>query len=312
MTSTMMRATKPTSDSAALRQALGRWYRVNGRHALDWRLTRDPYAVLVSEIMLQQTQVERVLPYYRSWLARWPDAAALAGAPTAEVIRLWSGLGYNRRAVQLQRAAATALERHGAIPTGYDSLIALPGVGPYTAAAVACFAAGARIPVVDTNIARVVARHQMGVDTHRAVLAARLSEVAEALLPARGARDHNLALMDLGALVCRSRGPACDACPLVRTCLWRRAGAPSTPRPASTALPFEATARFARGRIVEALRQASAPLTSFELCEALPSEHRERLAAYLSGLQGDGLVECVGGAWALPGHGRMSMASPNE
>lgn len=295
-----MRATKPTSNPAALRRVLGRWYRVNGRHALDWRLTRDPYAVLVSEVMLQQTQVDRVLPYYRSWLARWPDAAALAGAPTAEVIRLWSGLGYNRRAVQLQRAAATALERHGAIPTACADLLALPGVGPYTASAVACFAAGARLAVLDTNIARVLARHRLGVDAHRAALPARLSEVAEALLPARGARDYNLALMDLGALVCRSRGPACEACPIANSCAWRCAGSPNAPRPPLTALPFEATARFARGRIVEALRQALVPLTPSELSEALPREHRERVGAYLTALQRDGLVECVDGAWALP------------
>lgn len=279
---------------------MGRWYRVSGRHDLPWRLTRDPYAVLVSEVMLQQTQVERVRPRYEAWLERWPTAESLAEAPAAAVIREWSGLGYNRRAVNLQRAAREALERFGRIPLDETKLASLPGVGAYTAAAVACFAGGRRTAALDTNVARVVARALLGEARARAPYGGAVREAAEAWLPARGARDHQLAVMDLGATVCRASSPACEACPLARDCAWLAAGrpepAPAVPK-AKTA-PFESTARYARGRIVAMLAEG-APLPAEAIAARLPEEHRGACAEYLEALSGDGIVALRAGRWGL-------------
>ncbi|MGH2634199.1 MAG: A/G-specific adenine glycosylase [Tepidiformaceae bacterium] len=279
------------------------WYTANGRHELPWRLTRDPYAVLVSEVMLQQTQVDRVLPYYRRWLERWPTVEALAAATPGDVIREWAGLGYNRRALSLQRLAVEVSTHFGgAIPDDFAALRTLPGVGPYTAAAVASFAFEQSVPVADTNIARAVARVGLGVASQK--LAAPLALLAEtaAWLPAAGVRDHNLALMDLGAIVCRARAPSCDACPLAEVCRWRGAGFPAADAPlVRAAAPFEHTARFARGRIVDALR-AGPVLTEFELAALLPERHAAQLAGYLAALERDGLIaRAADGVWALPG-----------
>lgn len=298
------------ADHEAMRGALTAWFAANGRHALPWRQTRDPYAVLVSEVMLQQTQVERVRPYYDRWLARWPRIADLAGAPVADVIREWSGLGYNRRAVYLHRTGTTAVERHGgALPTAIDELRQLPGIGPYTASAVACFAAGARVPVLDTNIARVVARVLLGVASQREATANTIERAATAFLPGDGARDHNLALMDLGAMVCTSRAPDCGACPLARGCAWRLRGAPAGTTRGRTAPKFEETARFARGRIVEALRE-HASLQADAIAARLPGPHAAEVARYLFALEADGLVEQTGELWQLAGQGKSSIASP--
>ncbi|MCC6387257.1 MAG: A/G-specific adenine glycosylase [Dehalococcoidia bacterium] len=287
----------------AVREAmaeLGEWYRERGRHELPWRGTRDPYAVFLSEVMLQQTQVERVRPYWERWMARWPSPAALAGSPLAEAIREWAGLGYNRRALHLHRAAVAVVERHdGAFPANEAAVRALPGAGEYTAAAVACFAGEVRTFVADTNIARVLARATVGVAAHRGLSRGALRTAGEALLPDADARSHNLALMDLGALVCTPRTPACDACPLARTCAWKAAGYPGAPPPAKPATPFETTARFARGRIVDALRRG--PRLEAELRGALPPEHASRVEEYLAALARDGLVARAGEGWALPG-----------
>ena len=299
------RRTTTSADAASrelarLRRALGRWYRTNGRHNLPWRLTRDPYAVLVSEVMLQQTQVERVRPRYEAWLERWPTAASLAEAPAAAVIREWSGLGYNRRAVNLQRAAREALARFGRIPLDEAKLASLPGVGPYTAAAVACFAGGHRTAALDTNVARVVARALLGEPAARAPYGPELREAATAWLPARGARDHQLAVMDLGAMVCKASAPACEVCPLARGCAWLAAGRPAA-RPAiqkGTVEPFESTARFARGRIVAMLAEGGA-LPAEAIAEGLPEEHREAGGRYLEALARDGIVALRGGRWGL-------------
>ena len=282
------------------RRALGRWYRANGRHDLPWRLTRDPYAVLVSEVMLQQTQVERVRPRYEAWLERWPTAASLAQAPAAAVIREWSGLGYNRRAVNLQRAAREALQRFGKIPVDEAKLRSLQGVGPYTAAAVACFAGGRRAVALDTNVARVVARALLGRATARAPYGTDLQDAAEAWLPARGARDHQLAVMDLGAMVCRASAPACEVCPLARNCAWLAAGRPESRSaiPQATVAPFESTARFARGRIVAMLAEGS-PLAADAVAARLPEEHRAACGRYLEALARDGIVALREGRWGL-------------
>ena len=276
-----------------------RWYRANGRHHLPWRLTRDAYAVLVSEIMLQQTQVDRVLPYYHAWLERWPDFASLASAPAAEVIRAWRGLGYNRRAANLQRLAAAVVEHdRGELPTGVRELLRLPGVGEYTASAVRCFAREERVSVADTNIARVAARSALGAASQRDVSARTLANTLDSLLPVRNARDHNLALMDLGALVCTARAPDCSGCPLNAACVWRAAGHPAATTAARPTPRFETTARYARGRIVDALREA--PATTRELTAMLPEPHHERVPGYLAALQRDGLIQQAGGLWQLP------------
>lgn len=293
-------STSAKSEGASFRRALTRWYGRHGRHALPWRLTRDPYAVLVSEVMLQQTQVDRVLPYYTAWLERWPHLAALAAASPADVIREWRGLGYNRRALNLHRLAVEVVERHGAaMPTDGRQLRGLPGVGEYTASAIGCFAREESVPVADTNIARVLARAVFGAPNQREVPPAEIRRTAESLLPASRARDHNLALMDLGALVCTARAPACEECPVRSMCAWRLAGsvtAVPVPRPAPK---FETTARFARGRIIDHLR--GAPATECELAAALPGAHGARVSEYLAGLLKDGLaVERGDGTWSLP------------
>ena len=256
--------------------------------------------MLVSEVMLQQTQVERVRPRYEAWLQRWPTASRLAEAPAAEVIREWSGLGYNRRAVNLQRAAREALARFGRIPLDETKLASLPGVGPYTAAAVACFAGGRRTAALDTNVARVVARALLGQGKTSPPYGREVREAAEAWLPARGARDHQLAVMDLGATVCRASSPACEACPLARDCAWLAAGRPEagSAAPRAKAPPFESTARFARGRIVAMLAEG-APLAADAIAARLPEEHRAACAEYLEALERDGIAVLREGRWGL-------------
>jgi A/G-specific adenine glycosylase len=233
--------------------ALLAWYGEVARD-LPWRRTTDPYRILVSEVMLQQTQVVRVVPRYEAWVERWPTAAALAAAPVADVLRAWVGLGYNRRALRLREAcAAVAAE-------GWpDDLETLPGVGPYTAAAVGSFAFGRQVVAVDTNVRRVFAR-------------------AGALAPPPGrAADFNQAAMELGATVCRPRRPRCGACPLA--CGWT---APPDAAPAARpAARWEDSDRWVRGRVVAALAGA----------EPWPDGvGEERLERALAGLERDGLV----------------------
>ena len=234
--------------------ALLAWFELNGRD-LPWRRTRDPYAILVSEVMLQQTQVERVVPRYVAWLERWPDPAALAAASTADVIREWQGLGYNRRAVNLQRAAEAVAAR------GWpEDLTELPGVGPYTAAAVRNFAFGERVLPVDTNVSRVRerTRHSFG------------GESAQAL-------------MDLGATVCLARVPRCGVCPLAAEC-------PSRGRRYE---PLRKQSRFEgsfRQRRAAALR----------LVAAAPRQRRDLDETVVAALERDGLVEVRGGCVSLP------------
>jgi A/G-specific adenine glycosylase len=243
--------------------ALLAWYdRV--RRPLPWRETRDPYALLVSEVMLQQTQALRVVPYYERWLARFPDAAALAAAPAREVLAEWSGLGYNRRALALRAAAREVAAR------GWpEDLTELPGVGPYTAAAVGSFAWDRQVAAIDTNVRRVLARREG--PRSPAALARRLAE----LLPHGRAAAFNQAMMELGATVCRPRAPRCGECPVAAGC-----GGHAEPTPRRReATRFETTDRWARGRIVAALL-AGEPLP-------VAGERRERA---LAGLERDGLV----------------------
>jgi A/G-specific adenine glycosylase len=251
--------------------ALLAWY-ARVRRPLPWRATRDPYALLVSEVMLQQTQAARVIPYYEAFLARFPDPAALAAAPARDVLAAWSGLGYNRRALALQ-AAARVVAEHG----WPADLTELPGVGPYTAAAVGVFAWDRQQAAVDTNARRVIER----IDGERRRPAA-LAERAAELLPPGRAADFNQAMMELGATVCRPRAPRCGECPVRDGCAARRAGGPPPPAARRGAERFEDSDRWARGRVVAAL------LAGDPLPAAVAGARRARA---LAGLERDGLIE---------------------
>ena len=200
------------------------WHKRRGRHDLPWQRTRDPYRIWLSEIMLQQTQVATVIPYYRRFVAEFPDVASLAAAPVERVLALWSGLGYYRRAHLAHRAAqAVVVEHGGTFPRDFASLSALPGVGRSTAAAIAAFAFGARGAILDGNVKRVLARHAgIGGFPGDAKVERALWRHAETLLPDTGIEAYTQALMDLGATVCLRRAPRCDACPVARDCIARR------------------------------------------------------------------------------------------
>lgn len=250
--------------------------------------------------MLQQTQVDRVLPYYLAWMERWPTVPALAAADPADVIRAWAGLGYNRRALYLHRMAVTVRDDYGgAFPADEATLLTLPGIGPYTARAIICFALEQFAAPADTNIARVIARTRLGLASQKEATTRELDEAANELLPAAGARDHNLALMDLGAMVCGAKTPACLVCPVKDGCAWRLSGAPAATVRARKMPKFETTARFARGRIIDRLREG--PAEDAQIAAMLPDLHGERAGEYLSGLLRDGLVERDGDLWRLPG-----------
>ena len=194
------------------------WFSTHGRD-LPWRHTRDPYAILVSEVMLQQTQVERVVPRYRAWLERWPTPEALAHAPAAEAIRAWQGLGYNRRALNLQRAARRIVDEFGGrVPSDLATLESLPGVGPYTARAVAAIAFGVPVGAVDTNVRRVLGRIAAGADG--TMTPSEMQRLADGVVPHDRPGDWTHALMDVGATLCRPRGPDHEACPARPWCRW--------------------------------------------------------------------------------------------
>ena len=213
---------------------------------LPWRRTRDPWAVLVSEVMLQQTQVARVIPKWHEFLDRWPTSTACAAAPASEVVRLWAGLGYNRRALNLHRCAVAVAERHGgAMPDDLEGLLALPGIGPYTARAVLAFAFGRDVGVVDTNVVRVLTRR-----AGRRMSAAQAQATADGLVPAGQGWFWNQAMLDLGATVCTPRRPQCARCPL--GCAWHGEG--PDPWVGGRQSRFEGSDRQGRGRLLDALR----------------------------------------------------------
>jgi A/G-specific adenine glycosylase len=276
------------------------WYDTHARD-LPWRRTNDAWAVLVSEVMLQQTPVARVLPAYAAWLDRWPTPAALAADPPGEAVRMWGRLGYPRRALRLHEAARACVERHGgAVPHDLDDLLALPGVGAYTARAVASFAFGQRHPVVDTNVRRVAARALAGQGHPGLPSTTRDLAAVAALLPdepARAAR-FGVALMEVGALVCTARSPRCGACPLAATCAWRRAGYPAYAGPLPPRQTYDGTDRQARGALLAVLRASAEPVAPEAFATAWP-EPRQRARA-VDGLVADGLIEPVRGGFALP------------
>jgi A/G-specific adenine glycosylase len=231
------------------------------RRELPWRRTRDPWRILVSEVMLQQTQAERVIGPYTSFLDAFPGVVDCARAGPGDVVRLWSGLGYNRRALNLHRAAVVVVDQHGGtFPNDIGALLALPGVGPYTARAVLSFAFEADVAVVDTNVVRVLARSVAGAG----VTVGDAQSLADRLLPPGHAWAFNQAMFDLGATVCTATNPACDRCPLRHQCRWKRAGRtePDPWRASPSVRPqsrFDGSDRQGRGRLVHALRQGTVP-----------------------------------------------------
>lgn len=233
----MYRSASPIKNKPAFAARLLAWHKHHGRHDLPWQGTREPYRLWVAEIMLQQTQVAAVIPYYLRFLERFPDIAALAGAPEDEVLRLWSGLGYYSRARNLQRAAQLVAERHGGVfPRGIAEIEALPGIGRSTAAAIAAFAYGTRAAILDGNVKRVLARHfaVAGFPGEKRV-EDRLWQLAEEQLPPRNLGRYTQALMDLGATLCTRAKPRCADCPLASSCralAQGRVGDFPAPRPA--------------------------------------------------------------------------------
>ncbi len=293
-----------------VQNALLAWFTTNGRD-LPWRRTRDPYRVLVSEIMLQQTQVDRVKSKWEAFLAQFPTLDALAAAAPGDVIRAWAGLGYNRRALNLQRTAQAVLrDWHGQFPTTPQELKTLPGIGPYTAGAVACFAFERDVGFMDTNIKRVVQRVWVGPDDTPAP-DRDLLQLAEQAVPAGHGWAWNQAVMELGALVCTAAKPRCQICPLRSACRAYRAWCaadeavfsyqPTRPtklaKVAERNTPFASTPRYFRGRIVDALRQQEPgtwlPLAALgeQVKSDWTSDDMPWLIQLVRGLAADGLAE---------------------
>lgn len=290
-----------TSDGGRLAEAVTAWYRQHGRD-LPWRHDGfTPWGSLVSEIMLQQTPVARVLGPLAEWLERWPDAASLASASVADVVRAWGSLGYPRRAVRLRECAAAIVERHGGVvPSDVEELLALPGIGDYTARAIAAFAYGQRVPVVDTNVRRVIARAVHGRADSAPPSTRRDLADAEAILPeqAGAAAEFSAAIMELGAIVCTARAPRCEQCPIAHHCAWRAAGYPAyegPKRPAQAA--YEGSDRQLRGFVLAALREAHGTVSEAELTAL--GDDPARMARILASLEHDGLATREGDNYAL-------------
>jgi A/G-specific adenine glycosylase len=289
-----------------LQRSLLDWYRHNGRAALPWRVARDPYATLVSEFMLQQTQVDRVVPIFQAFVRRFPDVRALAAAPAGAVLRAWKGLGYNSRAVRLKRVAETVVERYGGVlPSEQRELEELPGIGPYTAAAIRAFAFDLDTAAVDTNVRRVVGRLIFG----GAAGAREIDDRARALVPSGSAHDWNSAMMDLGASICTARAPKCLLCPLQRECAAAPLLETANVRPAARKSPpvaFEKTARYARGRLIDRLRELpqgqciSLLDLHRDLRELLPESVPDDIRSLVLALERDGLVSRDGECVSLP------------
>ncbi|MBK0865629.1 MULTISPECIES: A/G-specific adenine glycosylase [unclassified Saccharopolyspora] len=282
------------------------WFAAEAR-PLPWRAPGTTgWGVLVSETMLQQTPVNRVLPIWQEWMARWPRPSDLAAAPQAEVLRAWGKLGYPRRALRLHQAAgAIAADHDDLVPSDVDTLLALPGIGTYTARAVAAFAYGKRAPVVDTNVRRVVARAVHGAGDAGPPSPKRDLADVEVLLPGDDASAASLsaALMELGQVVCTVRSPACERCPIAHDCAWQHAGRPAYAGPPKKVQRFAGTDRQVRGKLLDVLRGAEGPVRREQL-DAVWSDAGQRDRC-LDSLLVDGLMEQTeDGRFALPGeHG---------
>ncbi|WP_165988261.1 A/G-specific adenine glycosylase [Streptomyces sp. YIM 98790] len=279
------------------------WFDKNARD-LPWRRPEaGAWGVMVSEFMLQQTPVSRVLPVYEEWMRRWPRPADLAAESPGEAVRAWGRLGYPRRALRLHGAAAAIAERHGGdVPKDHHQLLALPGVGEYTAAAVASFAYGQRHAVLDTNVRRVFARAVTGSQYPPNATTAAERKLARMLLPEEPATAARwaAATMELGALVCTARSPRCGDCPIAELCAWQRAGAPEHEGPPRRVQTYAGTDRQVRGKLLAVLRESLAPVPQAVLDQAW-RDPVQRLRA-LNGLLTDGLVERLpDGRFRLPG-----------
>lgn len=291
------------ADAPILHAPILQWYAEHARD-LPWRRQdASPWSVLVSEVMLQQTPVARVLPVHARWMARWPTPAGLSAAAPGDAVRAWDRLGYPRRALRLHAAAGVIEQRHGGqVPSSYESLLELPGLGRYTAAAVATFAFGQRHAVLDTNVRRVFARAVAGVALPAPSLTAAERTLAKSLVPedAALAAGWAVAVMELGALVCTAREPSCERCPVATTCAWRGAGRPAYAGPARRSQPFAGTDRQVRGLILSVLREVDEPVGPDRVEQAWSdASQRERA---LASLVADGLVvRTADDRLALPG-----------
>ncbi len=278
------------------------WYG-SSRRDLPWReASVSPWQVLVSEFMLQQTPVSRVLPIWSDWVRRWPTPSATAAASAGDVLRAWGKLGYPRRAKRLHECATVIARDHeDVVPADVDTLLTLPGVGSYTARAVACFAYRQRVPVVDTNVRRVVARAVHGLaDAGNPSATRDHADVASLLPPGETAPDFSVALMELGAIVCTARAPKCGLCPL-QECAWRHAGYPPPQGPSRRAQSYAGTDRQVRGRLLDVLRAKDCAVTRAELDVAWLTDTAQRDRALYS-LLADGLVtQTADGRFALAG-----------
>ncbi len=315
---------QPTPElTAQVHDALLQWYRAHQR-ILPWRTSTNAYAILVSEIMLQQTQVERVLPKYQQFLAAFPTLVDLAAAPTSDVITVWASLGYNSRAVRLQSIARQVLtEFGGQIPASIDELLRLKGIGRYTAGAIACFAYHQQVATVDTNIYRVLHRIFLGLEhPEPRITTGQMFTFAEQVLPPGEAFNWNQALMDLGATICASANPQCARCPLQEQCQaykdmsqyslfpggtvlrqLRKVAEPKTPYETK---PFTSTSRYFRGRIIDHLRSLTTNqrITLADLGPILKPDYNQADAAWLlklvQGLAKDGLLDFQADGIRLP------------
>ena len=289
------------ADPPADLKKVAAWYRANARD-FPWRRPgTSPWAILLIEFMAQQTQIERAGAAWTVWLERWPTPAALAAEPPGEAVKAWGRLGYPRRALALHGAATEIAEGHaGEVPRDVETLLSLPGVGPYTAAAVASFAYGVRTPVVDTNVRRVLARAVLGQAEAGPPARADL-EVMASVLPEdpEETRLVNAGAMELGALVCTPRNPDCDRCPIADACAWRLAGYPPYSGPRRARQPrFAGSDREARGLVMAELRTADRPVGLDELIALIPDE--DRLTRALAGLTRDGLAALTPAGYTLP------------
>lgn len=285
--------------------ALLGWFDTEERD-LPWRRPGvTGWQILMSEIMLQQTPVARVAPIWEQWVERWPVPSAMAASSRAEVLRAWGKLGYPRRALRLHECAGVLAAEHGdVVPTDVDTLLGLPGIGAYTARAVACFAYGQRVPVVDTNVRRVVARAVHGSAEPGNPSTTRDLADVDGLLPrprAKAAR-YSAALMELGALICTAKNPACLLCPLPE-CSWIEAGRPAHTGPAKKVQKFAGTDRQVRGKLMSVLRESSGPVERTKLDVVWLTDPGQRDRA-LDSLLLDGLIEQTdSGLFALAGEG---------
>ncbi|MFB4423618.1 A/G-specific adenine glycosylase [Streptomyces sp. NBC_01166] len=298
MTATTSTQTPPASLHAPV---IG-WFEQHARD-LPWRRPdAGAWGVMVSEFMLQQTPVNRVLPVYEQWMARWPRPADLAADAPGEAVRAWGRLGYPRRALRLHGAAQAITERHGGdVPSEHGQLLALPGIGEYTAAAVASFAYGQRHAVLDTNVRRVFARAATGIQYPPNATTAAERKLARALLPEEDERAASwaAATMELGALVCTAKNEDCTRCPIAGQCAWRLAGKPAHQGPPRRGQTYAGTDRQVRGRLLAVLRDAVTPVPQSAL-DSVWEEPVQRARA-LDGLVADGLVEpLANGRYRLP------------